>query len=395
VVGGLAPFAVGFRECLGAQGYTSSSAVGQVLLMAQLSRWLGAVGLNPGDLTPERIDQFAGANRAAGYVRFPLSPRGFDQLIGYLRSVGAVPLVPMAVLSRDEELLARYRSFLLVERGLAAVTVAGYVHIAAGFLKALAAQGVTVDVDHGLVAGDVHRFVLAETSHRGVASMKNLVNGLRSLLRFLHVDGIVLESLSGAVPRVSDPGDRIPHGVSAEAVASLLASCDRQTEKGNRDFAVFTMLARLGLRAAEVCRLRVDDIDWRNGVIMIRGKGNRPEEMPLPVDLGDALAAYLQSWRPKSVHRELFLRVLAPRTAITSGSIFMTLRRTWLRAGLATVGPHRLRHTVAEELLRHGAGLPEIGQLLRHRSLESTVIYAKVDTVALRDLARPWPTSAS
>lgn len=395
VVGGLAPFAVGFREHLDRQGYAWPSAVSQMLLMAQLSRWLGSVGVELGELTPGRIDEFAAANRAAGYVRFPASGRGFEQLIGYLRSVGVVPMVPVAVLTPDEELLARFRSFLLVERGLAKVTVVGYVNSAAGFLRALRERDVTLDADHGLSAGDIQRFVLAEASCRGVASMKNLVNGLRSLLRFLHVDGVVLESLSGVVPRVSDPGDRIPHGVSSDAVGCLLARCDRRTEKGNRDFAVYLMLSRLGLRAGEVCRLRIEDIDWRTGVIMVRGKANRREELPLPVDVGEALVGYLRSWRPRSEHREVFLRVVAPRTAMTPGSIFMSLQRAWGQAGLASVGPHRLRHTVAEELLRHGADLAEIGQLLRHRSIESTVIYAKVDTVALRGLARPWPTSAS
>jgi integrase len=174
-------------------------------------------------------------------------------------------------------------------------------------------------------------------------------------------------------------------------VQRLLASCDRLEVVGRRDFAILTMLARLGLRAGEIAALELDDVDWQGGDIIVRGKGDRRERLPLPVDVGRAVVAYLRRSRPAAATRRLFLPVRAPHRALSSGGVSAIVIRAAQKAGLPPMAAHRLRHTVATEMLRAGAPLSEIGQVLRHRNPQSTAIYAKVDREALRDLARSWP----
>jgi len=283
--------------------------------------------------------------------------------------------------------------YLAGERGLASGTIAGYQHAASLFLVALDDAGRDIE---DLTHADINGFVLAEHARRSVASTKNVVTGLRSLMRFLFLEAITPSSLSGAVPTVAGwGGGSLPRGIDAGSVKRLLASCDRRTAKGRRDFAVLTLLVRLGMRAGEVVALDLGDIDWHGGEITVRGKGNRVECLPLPVDVGNALAGYVRRGRPRSEHSVFFLRVIAPHRGLTTSAINVIVHRACDRANLPSIGTHRLRHTVASELLRRGAGLAEIGQVLRHRSFASTAIYAKVDTDALSQLARPWPGSAA
>ena len=178
-------------------------------------------------------------------------------------------------------------------------------------------------------------------------------------------------------------------------MSRLLRSCDRRTVTGRRDYAILVLLSRLGLRVGEVAALTLDDIDWRHGEIVIPGKGGRRERLPLPADAGQALAGYLSCARPALASRLLFLRVLAPRDGLSPTGIATVVRAACDRAGLPRAGAHRLRHSAASEMLRAGAGLPEVAQVLRHASLATTAIYAKVDRAALRSLARPWPGSTA
>jgi integrase/recombinase XerD len=175
----------------------------------------------------------------------------------------------------------------------------------------------------------------------------------------------------------------------------LLQSCDRASPAGRRDFAILMLLARLGLRRGEVAALKLDDVDWRAGEIVIRGKGSRIDRLPLPSDVGQALVDYLRDGRPRGFGRRLILPARAPYGELSPRAIAAVVMRACKRAGIAPVGAHRLRHTIASELLRRGAGLPEIGQLLRHRSIDTTAIYAKVDRRALSRLALAWPGSES
>ncbi len=393
VQGPLAPYAAAFWEELAGCSYAARSAEAHLLLMARLSRWLEQTRLDPGELGPAQVDEFLCWNHTEGY-RFPKSARGAVPLLVFLRGLGVVPQPPAPALSASEQLLERFRVHLAGERGLAEGTICNYVHAGRLWFRALERSG---ELGAGmLTAADVDGFVIAECRGRSIAAAKNLVSGLRSLLRFFYLEGITAGPLSGAVPAVSGwAGGGLPRGVDAASVRRLLASCDLRTAKGSRDFAILTLLSRLGLRAGEVVALDLDDIGWSAGEVQVRGKASRLERLPLPADVGEALAGYLTTGRPGGEGRALFLRVLAPHRRITAGAVSVVVHAACKRAGLDPIAAHRLRHTVATELLRRGAGLCEIGQLLRHRSAAVTSIYAKADTAALRQLARPWPGGAA
>jgi integrase len=183
----------------------------------------------------------------------------------------------------------------------------------------------------------------------------------------------------------------LPRALEGELVARLLAGCNRQSATGRRDYAILLLLVRLGLRAGEVAALELEDIDWRQGEVTVRGKGHRHERLPLPVDVGEALVEYLRQGRPRHECPKLFMRAQAPYAGLVSSAVTTVVYLACDRAGLPHVGAHRLRHTAATEMLRGGARLSEVEQVLRHRSLATTAIYAKVDRVALRSLAQPWP----
>ncbi len=397
VSGPLAPFAGGFSGELGRLGYTALSTRLQLQLMAHLSRWLAAERLDAAALTPAVVERFLAGRRAAGYGNHRTA-KGLAPLLGYLRTVGAVPPpAPARASTPVEALLERYRRYLLVERGLSAGTVRGYVDVVRPFLAGGASvEGIDLE---RLTAADVTAYVVAacrEPRGRG-GSAKLMVTGLRSLLGFLHVDGVLAESLTAAVPSVA--GWRLaglPRALEPGQVRMLLGSCDRRTAHGRRDFAILTLLARLGLRRGEVACLRLEQIDWLAGEIVIDGKGDRRERLPLPADVGEAVAAYLRRGRPRSAEgRCVFVRVKAPHRALTPGGVTNVVIAAGQRAGLGPIAAHRLRHTAATELLRAGAALEEIGQLLRHRRPLTTAIYAKVDREALRSLARSWPGGAA
>lgn len=390
VTGALEPFAGGFRVELVRVGYAADSAAQRMQLMACLSRWMVEEEVRVAELTWERAQQFVEWRCAMGYRHFR-SRRGLVPLLAYLRSLGVAPL-PVAP-SADgpvDLLVERYQVYLLGERGLAGGTVLYYERVARLFLEQLAAAGGELDLGR-LSAGDVGRFVLEQCAARSVGSAKNVVMALRSLLRFLHVDGVTARDLAGAVPAVAPQRRSLPRALDPRVVARLLASCDRRTKAGRRDFAVLIVLARLGLRAGEVAAIELQDIDWRRGELLVRGKGGRRERLPLPVDVGRALAGYVQRGRPRVGCERLFLRVNAPTGGLSPDGVSRIVHAACRRCGVPLVGAHRLRHTAATETLRAGASLEEIGQLLRQQSTFTTAIYARVDRDRLRELARPWP----
>jgi integrase len=390
VTGPLAWQVEGFCAALVGVGYTPRTARDHGYVLAHLSRWLEAEDVDPAGLTPPVVDRFLAARRGDGYRRW-LSARSLRPLLGYLREVGVVPAAPAPAPDGPvEKLLVVYRRYLLVERRLAPTTVEVHEHVAARFLAQRATdEGLDLA---GLTSADVTAFVLAEARLRSVGSMKALLSPLRTLLRFLFVAGLVSGELSAAVPAVASPRlMSLPRGVDRTTAAALLASCDRRTAVGRRDFAILTLLVRLGMRAGEVAALRLEDIDWRAGELVVRGKGSRLDRLPLPQDVGEAVADYLRHGRPPSSCRALFVRACAPGGAMSPGSVAMVPRNASDRVGLPVVGAHRLRHTAASEMLRCGASLGEIAEVLRHRSETTTALYAKVDRDALGLLVRPWP----
>jgi integrase/recombinase XerD len=396
MAGPLSGFEDGFRGRLVELGYTPDGAAGQVRLMADLSAYLAIEGLDVVQLDSEVVGRFLTARRAAG--RRAVTPRAVGPLLGYLASRGVVasPGARAAASSAAERLLDGYRCYLVRERGLAPGTVRGYMDDARVFLSGLPRPD---DPDLECVsAADVTAFVLGLARARGQAprSGKNLSSAttrLRSLLRFLFLEGRTPLLLAGAVPPPARwRAAALPRALDAHSVSALLEGCDQSKAVGQRDFAILTILVRLGLRSGEVTRLQLDDVDWRAGELLVRGKANRVEKLPVPCDVGEAMTGYLREARPNSPCRALFLRALAPHRELTPGAIGMIVALACDRAGLARVGAHRLRHTAATEMLRGGASLAEIGDVLRHRRAATTAIYAKVDRAALAVLARPWPT---
>lgn len=388
--GPLAVHVEGFCSALVGMGYTPRTARDHGYVLAHLSRWLVAERLEPCELRPPVVDRFVRMRRREGYRRW-LSTRSLRALLGYLREVEAVPAEqPPVAEGPVEELLGAYRRWLLVERRLATTTVGARERVARRFLSQQI-TGDALDLD-ALASADVTAFVLREARLRSVGSMKAMVSPLRSLLRFLFVAGVVPRDLTAAVPGVASPRlAALPQGLDAATVEALLGSCERDTAVGRRDFAVLTVMVRLGLRAGEVAALLLDDVDWRAGDLVVRGKGNRLDRLPLPADVGQAVVDYLRHGRPRSRCRALFLRACAPDGAMSPGSVVMVPRAASRRAGLPVVGAHRLRHTAATQMLRRGATLPEIAQALRHRSESTTALYAKLDRAALDLAVRPWP----
>lgn len=395
VVGPLVPYVAGFRSRLAEQGYSSYSIDGQVLLLAHASRWLAGQCLSGDDLTVARARQFLAVRRAEGYVH-PVSMRGMAPLLDYLRGVGAVPILERDVaVTPVDVLLGCYRRYLIEERGLSvSSTVPHYLDVARSFLQ----HRSIVDEAGlaGLTSAQVTDFVVSESRRRTVGYTKSITTRLRCWLRYLHVEGLTPNALAAAVPSVAGwQLTGLPQAISAGDVARLLKSCDRRRATGRRDFAILTVLARLGLRAGEVAALGLDDIDWRNGEVTVHGKGNREDRLPLPPDVGEAIVGWLQRGRPRCAGRAVFTRVLAPHGALSARTVSGVVRKACERAGLPPMGSHRLRHTVATETLRSGGTLTEVGQLLRQRSSAATSIYAKVDRRALSAVVQPWPGGAA
>ena len=393
VTGPLEPFAAGFVAELQESGYRPAAAAVQVRVLAHLSGWMQEEHVSADGLREPEVERFR-REHVAGVAS--VRGAGTAVVLSYLRGLGVVPAAAPPLVTAAGELLEQYRRYLMVERGLTAGTARGYVDIVRPFVESRVTAAGEVEL-WDLSPADVLGFLLAETDRRSRKSAKLLVSALRSVLGFWHVQGLVARPLAGAVPSVA--GWRLaglPRALDAGQVRTLLDSCDRSTVAGVRDFAILTMLVRLGMRRGEIAALTLDDIDWRAGEIVVRGKGDRVERLPLPADVGEAIAVYLRDGRPTGFSgREVFVRIKAPCQPLTAGGVTQVVVSASKRGGIGEVTAHRLRHTAATELLRQGAPLHEIGELLRHRSVLTTAIYAKVDRDRLRELARPWPTGGA
>jgi site-specific recombinase XerD len=387
VEGPLGPFVDDFVVHLVEQGHSDGSVQGHVLRIRQMSGWMTAEGVEVAQLTPATVERFLEERRREGKAVM-ISPRGSRPLLNYLEGLGVLPSEDRAP-SSAELLLEDFRAFLLGERGLQANTAVNYENAARLFLaerpeplgEALAR----------LTAAEITAFVLDRSRGGSVATASNVISALRALLVFLHLRGDTPSSLVSAVPSVARRASLLPRGLDAAQVALLIESCPRDSAVGRRDRAVLKLLARLGLRAGEVARLQLDDIEWKASEIVVVGKGPRIERLPLPHDVGEAIVDYLRDGRPRVPCRALFLRSLAPIVGLSSEGVTGIVARAGARVGLAPLGAHRLRHTAATEMLRAGASLPDIGQVLRHRRLRSTAVYARVDRDRLKPLALAWP----
>ncbi len=390
--GRLGPQVDGYRAWLAHRGYTPQTVRNMLADLGQLGLWMSREGLVPAKLDEDAMVAFVAARQAAGRRR-ALGPRAMIPLLGYLREAGVTPAAtpPQTPLGA---LLGEYRMWLVQERGLAAATVLRYESTARRFLQQQAMAGGVLK-PAGLAGPDVNTFLLRECGRVSAGSAKGRVAELRAVLRFLYLQGFTPLRLGTAVPPVG--GWRLaalPPTMTAADVQLLLECCDRSTDVGARDFAIMTLVARLGLRSIEVARLELRDVDWRAGELVVRGKARRQDRLPLPAEAGAALVAYLAWGRVPAGARRLFLTCRAPRGPIRADLVGDVVERACLRAGLPRVGPHRLRHALAAELLRRGAGLAAISQVLRHQDLATTALYAKVDLTMLRQVAQPWPGTA-
>lgn len=318
------------------------------------------------------------------------------QLLVFLRERGviAVPPTNVAEVAPADRVVHGFEEHLLHVRGLAAHTISMYAAWARRFLtEQLGTE--TSDLS-ALRAADVITFVQQQALRHQPGELKRMTTALRSFLRYAQLLGEVESGIVAAVPAVASWSvtPALPRAISAEHARGALGACDRHTANGRRDYAVLLLLARLGVRAGEVVALLLDDVDWDAGRIRVRGKGGREAWLPLPPDVGQAIAAYLQHGRPNASDRHLFLRASAPIRCLKSGiAVGSIVAHALRRAGIDTPrsGAHQFRHALATQMLRRGASLVEIGELLRHRSPQTTTIYARVDLAALRALALPWP----
>jgi len=383
-----------FAKWASEQGYARYSRYRQVLLAAGFSRWLGQRAVRPCRVSSDQLSRYL-RSRARRVRRHRSDAGALTQFMDFLRRQRVVPAEKIAPrrLTAVEQAAQAFEHYLCEERARARTTRVNYLPFIHSFLTDRFGHGpVTLS---RLCAADVVRFVQRQAPRLHLKRAKLLTTALRSFLHYARYRGDVALDLAAAVPTVANWSmTSIPRAIPAESVRQLLASISRQTAIGRRDYAILLLLARLGLRASEVVFLTLDDIDWDAGQVSVRGKRDRRSALPLPADVGEAIAAYLRHGRPRSTSRRVFLRAKAPIGGLLGPSAIGSLvRQALTRAGVSapTTGAHQFRHALATQMLRHGASLAEIGEVLRHRSPQTTTIYAKVDLEALQTLALPWP----
>lgn len=379
-----------FVERLRSKGYAAHTIHQKLLILAEMSRWSvrhGKAAFDEGRLgeflrDPRRCYRNVEGVRATGL-----------QIIECLRASGRLLPDPPSVErpSLASRIESEYMRYLREERGVTEATVALYPRLIRPFVVHHLGGGPR---GHKLDAAAVIRFVLRQASLASRGSAKLRLTALRSFLRFAYVQGTTKVDLAAAVPTI--PYWRLatlPRFIPANDVLRLVRSCDRRTSRGRRNYAILLLLARLGLRAGEVAHLTLEDIDWDAGELTVHGKGERQDRIPLPPDVGKALADYIHRDRPRCAARVVFIRQIAPRCGLDARAVSHVVRCAIERVGLQTPshGAHLLRHSLATDLLRRGSSLPEIAELLRHRSPETTMLYAKVDFAALRQVPPRWP----
>lgn len=391
--GPLNPHLDSFAGSLAAMGYARGTVQAQIRLLHRMGRWLDSHQVAMVDLEEGIVDRFLDEEDRQG--RSSKGPRGtVRRFLDHLRNVGVIAVREHPP---DEHPLTRlesqYEQHLKMERGLSTASVRNYLPFVHRFLVERFADAPLLLGE--LRASDSSAFILRHARSMSLGRAKLMVTALRSFLRFLLQHGEVDIDLAASVPAVSGWRQAsMPKHLDSPEVQRLLDACNRNTAAGRRNYAILLLLARLGLRAGEVVALQLDDIDWRAGEIKVRGKGALHDRLPLPTDVGEALAAYVLRDRPRCSSRHVFLRAKAPHRGFVSPAAVTTIvERAVDRAGLhpAVRGAHLLRHSLATTMLRRGASMAEIGQVLRHRAATTTEIYAKVDFEGLRALARRWP----
>lgn len=365
-------------------------------LVGDLLRWIANCGFKLTDLDERMVEQFLQRREKRQHIQSG-DRAALRRWLSVLRDAGIIGPAAAAPITPQDKIFEEFGGYLQSERGLAPRTIIRHLPIIRRFLSEVCPAGVS-DL-HKIRQEDIVRYIERHARDQSPASGKAMCWALRAFLRYLHHRGLNALALAGCVPSIRRwKLASLPTYLTVAQVQKVLDACNRSTALGRRDFAILTLLSRLGLRASEVATLTLDDIDWRSGEMLIRAKGRQRTRMPMPPDIGAAIVAYLRDGRPASPCRRLFLRALAPHVGFASGCAITVIAKTALdRAGIsgyAHQGAHIFRHSLATELLGAGASLSEIGQLLRHESHDTTRIYAKVDIKALRTLSLPWPGGA-
>ncbi len=396
--GPLSPHLEAFVTALINRQYAVNSVRSKAWHACAFDTWLAEHNISLTELVDAHIDQFHYRSyRPRSDCR--AAPRRHEapalcQLLRYLREQGLCSPRPTTSVPADE-LLFDFTRFLVHDRGLAIGTIRYYCSGARGILLHRFGSG-KVDL-RSLHAADVISFVREQSRRLRPRGLRQVITALRAFLRYAQYRGEIDASLIDAVPAVAawSTTPPLPRAISPEHARRVIDSCDPSTPVGLRDRAILLLLARLGLRGGEVITLLLEDIDWDASRLRVRGKNGRECLMPMPTDVGEAIAMYLQAGRPQSADRRLFLRTRAPIRGLQHGSdgIGSIVRNALNRAGIDAPykGSHQFRHALAVRMLKSGASIPEIGEVLRHRCPIATSIYAKVDVASLRSLAMPWP----
>lgn len=367
----------GFAAELRAKGYTELSLANQLRLMSDLSRWLQSERILVARIDRAVVRRFL-ARRRRRRTHFT-SERALAPLLGHLQGSGAISATELP--ERRSGVLGEYERYIVDERGVTPAVRDRYLAVAEAFLRHRKISSLT--------ARQVTHHIDAQSNRPWFAGW---LSALRSLLRFLFVTSKTATNLVYAVPSAPQWSQRsLPKDLAPDELGRLLSACDRHTTSGCRAYAVLLLLSRLGLRACEVAALQLEDLDWRLGQVTIRGKGKSLARLPLPVDVGKALVRWLRQGVRSTTTRSVFVSVRAPYGPLTAPAIIAIATTAIRAAGIDRGGAHRLRHTAATQMLRRGASMTEIAQVLRHRHLNTTAIYAKVDRDSLRTIAKPWP----
>lgn len=388
--GPMGQYAQGYREHLVAAGYAFGTVQRLNSQLAEVSRFLEQEALDVIELDEAVAARFAAWRTAKGRVGWT-SPLCLRVLLTYLRGIDAIPPQSKAGGGPFNELLDDYRRYLTEERGLASKTVAGHLNAARRLCSGVAESA---DQLGALRAADVTRYLLSTCSAQSAEAAKATARAASVFLRFLHLSAVTPRSLCAAVPKLPTTRPAAsPAELSTEQLSRLLESCDRRTTVGRRNYAILVTFSRLGLRACEVMALSLEDIDWRHGELIVRGKANRHERLPLPHDVGEAIAAYLERGRPRPSAgcRSVFLRTRAPFQALGLAGVQTVVRDASVRAGIGIIGPRRLRQHAASTMQHAGLSLGAVAQVLRQRNLRVTARYVSLEKVAVAELARPWP----
>lgn len=380
-----------FAQILLVQGYQPSTAKHKIRIVADFSLWLNLQGLRVRDLDETTLNDYLLYKGRRGSI-FKIEPPTLRALLEHLRETGIVA-GSVDDDSKRSRIESDYAEYLAQERGLKQVTIDDYLSIAKRFLSDQFGTGSIVL--NGLHLNDIIQFILRNTETVSVKRAQLIVCSLRSFFRFLYQRGETVNDLSPSALTVANwHFSELPKFLEPEQVECLLKSCNQDTLIGQRDYAILLLMARLGLRAGDVVHLTLDDINWEAGEFIVHGKSHRRERLPLMQDVGEAIVKYLSHGRPQCSSRRVFIRLRAPHKGFSSSvAICNIVRRALARAKLnpSFKGSHLLRHSLATQMLRGGASLAEIGEILRHQRLNTTQIYAKVDHIALSELAQPWP----